>query len=46
MYTTKTFYGLRAIDIDTPQKEAAVSVELAIIVGEGEDTSEDMSQGG
>jgi hypothetical protein len=45
MYATKTFYGLRAIDIDTPQKGAAVSVELEIIVGEGKDTSDNMSQG-
>jgi hypothetical protein len=40
MYNTKVLYGLRAMDIDKPQKDAAVSVELEIIVGEGKDGSE------
>jgi hypothetical protein len=38
VYNVKTFYGLRAIDIDKPQnKERAVSVLLKIITGEGKD---------
>jgi hypothetical protein len=43
MYNTKNFYGLLAIDIDTPQKDLAVSVELEIIVGEGKDENEKIS---
>jgi hypothetical protein len=40
MYNTKVLYGLRAIDIDRPQKDFAVSVELEIVVGEGKDENE------
>jgi hypothetical protein len=40
MYNTKEFYGLRAIDVDKPQKDLAVSVELEIIIGEGNDENE------
>jgi hypothetical protein len=40
MYNTKAIYGLRAIDIDKPQKDLAVSIELEIIVGEGKDEAE------
>jgi hypothetical protein len=40
MYNTKILYGLRAIDIDKPQKNLAVSVELEIIAGEGKDATE------
>jgi hypothetical protein len=41
LYNQRTLYGLRAIDIDQPQKEGiAVSVRLEIIVGEGEDSYE------
>jgi hypothetical protein len=40
MYNTKSIYGLRAIDIDRPQRNLAVSVELKIIIGEGKDESE------
>jgi hypothetical protein len=36
-YNTKYIYGLRAIDIDKPQKDFAVSVELEIVIGEGKD---------
>jgi hypothetical protein len=43
MYNTKVFYGLRAIDIDKPQKDSAVSVELEIVVGEGKDEAEKIS---
>jgi hypothetical protein len=43
MYNTKVLYGLRAIDIDKPQKDLAVSVELKIIVGEGKDENEKIS---
>jgi hypothetical protein len=43
MYNTKVLYGLRAIDIDKPQKDLAVSVELEIIVGEGKDEDEKIS---
>jgi hypothetical protein len=43
MYNTKALYGLRAIDIDKPQKDLAVSVELVIVVGEGEDEAEKIS---
>jgi hypothetical protein len=40
-YNQKPLYGLRAIDIDQPQKaDIAVSVRLEIIVGEGEDSYE------
>jgi hypothetical protein len=41
LYNQRTLYGLRAIDIDQPQKEGiAVSVRLEIVVGEGEDSYE------
>jgi hypothetical protein len=40
MYNTKELYGLDAIDIDKPQKDLAVSVELEIIIGEGNDENE------
>jgi hypothetical protein len=43
MYNTKILYGLRAIDIDKPQKNLAVSVELEIVVGEGKDEIEKSS---
>jgi hypothetical protein len=43
MYNTKVLYGLRAIDIDKPQRDLAVSVELEIIVGEGKDEDEKIS---
>jgi hypothetical protein len=44
MYNTKVFYGLRAIDIDKPQGDLAVSVELEIVVGEGKDENEKISR--
>jgi hypothetical protein len=37
LYNTKVFYGLRAIDIDMPQEDHTVSVQLNIIIGEGKD---------
>jgi hypothetical protein len=40
MYNITTLYGLRAIDIDKPQKDVAVSVELEITVGERKDEIE------
>jgi hypothetical protein len=41
LYNQKAMHGLRAIDIDQPQREGiAVSVRLEIIVGEGEDSFE------
>jgi hypothetical protein len=40
MYNTKVLYGLCVIDIDKPQKDLAVSVELEIVVGEGKDKNE------
>jgi hypothetical protein len=43
MYNTKILYGLLAIDIDKPQKDLAVSVELEINIGEGKDENEKMS---
>jgi hypothetical protein len=43
MYNTKVLYGLNVIDIDKPQKDLAVSVELVIVVGEGKDESEKIS---
>jgi hypothetical protein len=45
MYNTKILYGLRAIDIDKPQKNLAVSVELEIIVGEGQDAARKTNAG-
>jgi hypothetical protein len=39
----KLLYGLTAIDIDQPQKDYAVSVELEIVVGEGQDTTQKAS---
>jgi hypothetical protein len=41
-YNTKVLYGLKAIDIDQPQKDLALSVVLEIIVGEGQDTARKM----
>jgi hypothetical protein len=39
LYNMKAFYGLRAIDIDKPMLDGIdVSVQLEIIVGEGEDS--------
>jgi hypothetical protein len=43
MYNTTVLYGLRAIDIDKPQKDLAVSVELEIAIGEGKDENEKIS---
>lgn len=43
MYNMKLLYGLTAIDIDQPQKDYAVSVELEIVVGEGQDTTQKAS---
>jgi hypothetical protein len=40
LYNVKELYGLRAIDIDKPQKDLAVSVELEIVAGEGKDGNE------
>jgi hypothetical protein len=41
LYNQRSLYGLRAIDIDQPQREdIAVSVRLEIVVGEGEDSYE------
>jgi hypothetical protein len=40
LYDTKILYGVRAIDIDAPQGDLAVSVELEIMVGEGKDEIE------
>jgi hypothetical protein len=38
MYNIKMFYGLRAINIDMPQKEEhSISVRLKIVTGEGKD---------
>jgi hypothetical protein len=46
IYNQKQLYGLRAIDIDQPQREGiAVSVRLEIIVGEGEDSYEQVWAG-
>jgi hypothetical protein len=36
-YNTQELYGLIAVDIDKPQKDLAVSVEMEIIIGEGTD---------
>jgi hypothetical protein len=43
MYNMKVLYGLTAIDIDQPQKDYAVSVELEIVIGEGQDTTQKAS---
>jgi hypothetical protein len=41
LYNQRALFGLRAIDIDQPQRaDIAVSVRLEIIVGEGEDSYE------
>jgi hypothetical protein len=41
LYNQTTLYGLRAIDIDQPQKpDLAVSVRLEFIIGEGTDSYE------
>jgi hypothetical protein len=41
LYNLATFYGLCAIDIDEPQrKTCAVSLELTITIGEGQDEVE------
>jgi hypothetical protein len=39
MYNTEVFYGLKALNIDAPQKVPAVSVVLEITVGEGRDAA-------
>jgi hypothetical protein len=43
LYNTEMFYGLRAINIDLPQKEWLVSVRLKIVIGEGEDEAKESS---
>jgi hypothetical protein len=46
VYNQRLLYGLRAIDIDQPQKAGiAVSVRLEIVVGEGEDSYEQVWAG-
>jgi hypothetical protein len=41
MYNTRSFYGLRAVDIDMPQDEdRTISVRLKIIIGEGKDEAQ------
>jgi hypothetical protein len=41
LYNQTTLYGLRAIDIDQPQKpDLPVSVRLEFVIGEGEDSYE------